>query len=205
MINLLPTDLKQEYIFARRNTRLRHWAFGLLFGLVGVGLVATGGLLYMQRSIDDYSHRALVASDDLRVQKLDETRKHADDITGSLKLVVQVLSREVLFSKLLTQIASVTPSNTSLTDLSISQTQGSLDITAISTDYQSATQLQVNLADPANKIFSKADIQSITCSGSSSDPKYPCTVSIRALFANNNPYLFINKSSTNTPLGTTKP
>ncbi|HYH36468.1 MAG TPA: hypothetical protein VD706_03145 [Candidatus Saccharimonadales bacterium] len=46
------------------------------------------------------------------------------------------------------------------------------------------------MADPKNKIFSKADIVSITCSDDNSD--YPCTINIRALFAPNNPFLFIN-------------
>ncbi len=108
---------------------------------------------------------------------------------------MQVLSREVLFSKLLTQIAAVTPTNTSLTDLSISNVAGSLDITAISSDYQSATQLQVNLEDPRNKIFSKADIQNITCNPDATDPRYPCSVRIKALFSDDNPFLFINKSA----------
>ncbi len=199
MINLLPTDLRQEYVFARRNTQLRRWAFALLFGLVGVGLVTTGGMLYIQRSIDTYSSQVVQAEDSLKQQKLDETRKHSEDITSSLKLVVQVLSREVLFSKLLTQIATVTPPDTSLTDLSISKVQGSLDITAITTDYKSATQLQVNLQDPANKIFSKADIQTISCTANSANPKYPCTVTLKALFSENNPFLFINKTTGTKP------
>lgn len=194
MINLMPNDLKEQYLYARRNSQLRRWAFALLFGLVGVGLVGTGGLLYLQQSIDDYSQQVVSLEDTLEKQQLKETRQKSEDITSSLKLVVDVLSREVLFSKLLTQIGSVTPPNTSLTDLSISKVQGSLDITAISSDYASATQLQVNLSDPDNKIFSKADIQNITCSSNPTDPRYPCTVTLKALFAENNPYLFINKS-----------
>lgn len=194
MINLLPTDLKQQYLYARRNTILRRWAFSLLFGLVGVGLVTTGGLLYMQQSIDDYSKRVSTLQDSLSDQKLEETKKETEEITSSLKLVVQVLSREVLFSKLLTQIANVTPPETSLTDLSISKTEGALEITAVSSSYESATQLQVNLEDPANKIFSKADIQSISCQTNAANPKYPCQITVRALFSDNNPFLFINKS-----------
>lgn len=195
MINLLPSELKEQYIYGRRNSILRRWVFALLFALIGVGIVTTGGLLYMQHSIDTYSKRVLAAQDDLKLQRQDETRKHSDEITSSLKLVIQVLSREVLFSKLLTQIAMVTPPNTSLTDLSISNVEGSLDITAISSDYQSATQLQVNLEDPANKIFSKADIQNISCNPNAIDPRYPCTVRIKALFTTDNPFLFINTSN----------
>lgn len=193
MINLLPTDLKEEYVYARRNTVLRHWALVLLFGLVGVGLITTSGLLYMQHSIDRNSRQVAQTQAALSDQKLDQTRQHAEDISRSLKLVVQVLSREVLFSKLLTQIGAVTPSNTVLTDLSINGVQGGIEITAIAGDYSSATQLQLNLQDPANQIFSKADIQSITCSATATDPRYPCTVILRALFATDNPFLFINK------------
>jgi Tfp pilus assembly protein PilN len=194
MINLLPGDKKEDYLYARRNSKLRHWAIALLFGLVGVGLVTTGGMLYLQHSIDSFRNHVAATDGSLKLQKLDETRKTAEDITGSLKLVVEVLSREVLFSKLLVQIASVTPPNTRLSDLTISNTQGSLDITATSSDYASATQLQVNLSDPNNKIFSKADIQNITCASNAVDPQYPCSVTIKALFAQNNPYLFINKN-----------
>jgi len=198
MLNLLPTELKEQYLYARRNSRLRRWAFALLFGLVGVGLVTTSGMLYLQHSIDTYSSRFIASEDALKQQKLNETRQQSEDITGSLKLVIDVLSREVLFSKLLTQIGAVTPSNTSLTDLTISKVQGSLDITAASSDYASATQLQVNLSDPKNKIFSKADIQNITCAANATDPRYPCSVTLKALFADNNPFLFINKSGSKT-------
>jgi len=195
MINLLPTELKQEYLYARRNTLLRRWSFALLFGLVGVGFVTTGGLLYLQKSTETYSTQVIAAQKLLDEQKFSETKKHSDEITSSLKLVVQVLSREVLFSKLLSQIASVTPADTNLTDLSISKVQGSLELSASSTSYESATQLQVNLQDPANKIFSRADIQNITCNPNSTDPRYPCTVTLKALFADDNPYLFINKKA----------
>ena len=193
MINLLPAERKEQYLYGRRNTVLRRWAFGLVFGLLGVALVATGGMLYLQSSVDSYSQQVIAANNSLKKQNLGDTQKHSQEITDSLKLVIKVLSREVLFSKLLTQIAAVTPANTSLSDLSISQVQGALELTAVSADYASATQLQVNLQDPANKIFSKADIQSINCNGKSSDPRYPCTVTIKALFSNNNPFLFINK------------
>ena len=115
--------------------------------------------------------------------------------TGRLKLVVNVLSREILFSKLLTQTGAVTPSNTSLTDLSINQVAGAIDIKAKATDITAATQLQVNLQDPANKIFTKADIQNITCKPDATDPKYPCNVTLKALFAKDNPFLFINKGT----------
>lgn len=197
MINLLATDLKEQYLYGRRNTILRRWAFALLLGLVGVGVVTTAGLFYMKQSIKTYSSQVTKTQASLEEQKIGEVQKDAQDITDSLKLAVDVLSREVLFSQLLKQIATVTPPNTVLTDLSISKTQGAIEIAAISSDYASATQLQVNLQDPENKIFSKADILNIACVPTPVDPKYPCTVTVRALFADNNPFLFINRGGSN--------
>lgn len=193
MINLLPPDLKEQYTYGRRNVSLRRWAISLLFGLFGVALVTFAGLFYMEKSI--VTHRADVARAEqlLKEQKLEETRESAKNITGSIKLAVDVLSKEILFSQLLTQIATVVPPNTSLTDLTISKEQDNIEIKAVSADYVSATQLQVNLEDPSNKIFSKADIQSINCSSTQAS-RYPCTVAIRALFSKDNPYLFINKA-----------
>jgi hypothetical protein len=104
-----------------------------------------------------------------------------------------------LFSQLLKQLAVIIPTNTTLSSLNISQASGALDITANTTDYKSATQLQVNLSDPTNKLFTKADIVSINCGGTSTggaaSTKYPCSVTVRALFAANNPFLFISDST----------
>lgn len=196
MINLLPPDLKQSYHYAYRNVLLLRWLVAFAFGVLGLVAIVTAGLVYIQQSAQTYTTQIAATESSLQQQKLGATQTEVQDISNSLKLAVKVLSKEVLFSKLLQQLATITPSNAVLTDLDISQAQGALDITALTTDYTAATQLQVNLADPNNKIFSHADIVSISCpSSASSDPtisKYPCTVVIRALFAANNPYLFIN-------------
>ncbi len=150
--------------------------------------------MYLQQTSNAFAADAAKSAQSLQEQKQTEIEKQVQDISSSLKLAVQVLSKEVLFSQLLKQLSIIIPSNASLSGININQLQGGVDITALTTDYAAATQLQVNLADPDNKIFAKADIINITCaSGSgSATPKYPCTVTMRALFAKNNPFLFIN-------------
>lgn len=192
MINLLPPDVKQEYTYALRNSSLRRWVIACLLALVGLVGIATYGLVALQKSTMSYTSQISVAQASLKQQKLTQTEAQVRDITTSFKLVVNVLSKEVLFSKLLKQIAVVIPANSILTNLNISQTAGGIDLTVAAADYNTATQVQVNLQDPANKVFSKADIVSIICTPNAANPKYPCTVQIRALFAANNPYLFIN-------------
>jgi len=197
MINLLPPDVKQNLVYGRRNTQLLHWAVIFVMSIAGVWVIVMGGLFYMQQSINDYTVQRTKNQADLSAQHLDTTQAQVKEISSSLKLGVQVLSREVLFSSLIKQIGAVIPPNASLTNLSITQTQGGMDLTAATTDYNTATQVEVNLQDPANKIFSKADLLSITCAGvNSTNPRYPCTVTIRAQFAKSNPFLFINTGST---------
>lgn len=193
MINLLPPDVKKSYRYARLNVVLRKWAMMFAVALVGLAVIGTYGLLSLQQSTNKYNHRIASTQTLFKQEDFAGTQAKVQDISNNFKLVVKVLSQEVLFSKLLKQIAATIPSNAKLTGLDINQTQGGIDITAAATNYSTATQVQVNLADPNNKIFSKADLVNITCgSTNAADSAYPCTVNIRALFASNNPYLFIN-------------
>lgn len=194
MINLLPPDVKENYRYARRNRILARWVTAAALCLVGGALLLGGGYLYLNQSIKTANQQIADTNQQLQSQHLTSIQKQVTTISNNLKLVVQVLSKEILFSELLKQLASVTPSNVILTNLAITQAQGSVDITAQTANYDAATQLQANLADPRNQIFSKADLVSISCSntGSGLASQYPCTANITALFATNNPFLFIN-------------
>jgi hypothetical protein len=199
MINLLPTELKTAYSYGRRNVGLRKWVAIFAVALVGLGLIGTFGLLSIKQSGLDYQRQVATAQKALNDDHYEATQKQVKDISNNFKLVIKVLGQEVLFSQLLKQIAATIPANASLTGLNISQVQGGIDISAVATDYNTASQVQVNLADTSNKIFSKADLVSISCQAntdSAAPTKYPCSVDVRALFATNNPYLFINSKGT---------
>ncbi len=195
MINLMPPETKNEIMFARRNTKLLRWSSAIVAVIAGIILIVGFGSLYLNKSTRAYTAQLADTQQQLKTQKLDETNKRVQDISSSIKLVTQVLSREVLFSKLVQQIGSAMPANTVLTNLQINKLQGGIDLSAQAVDYQTATQIQVNLQDPANKLFGKADIISIACSNNGTgtlNSKYPCLVQVRALFNPNNPFLFIN-------------
>jgi len=195
MINLMPPELKTGYLYARSNVILRKWVIAFLVAFLGLGALATYGMLTLKQSTLHYQNEITATQQIFAQEKSTQTQKQVQDISNNFKLAVKVLSQEVLFSQLIKQVAVAIPDNANLTGLTINQTQGGIDITADATDYKTASQVQVNLADPNNKIFSKADIVSIVCNGNSADPKYPCTVTIRALFAANNPFLFINNNT----------
>ncbi len=200
MINLLPPEFKQDYRYARHNRRLVRWSLAFVLAIVGVAVITGSGLLLMQNSIGTYNKRIDGVQSQLTSQNSTGVQKQVSDISNNLKLMVQVLSKEILFSKLLARLGTTTPSNVILTNLSISQTQSAIDITAQTSSYNAATQLQINLADPGNQIFSKADIVSISCvtGTAATNTDYPCTASIRAQFTSNNPFLFINSGKAGT-------
>lgn len=193
MINLLPPDLKESYHYAHRNVRLVRWAVACLISLAGLAVISTVGLIYIQQTSRSYDSQIAAAETSLEDQHLTATQTKVKDISDSLTLAVKVLSKEVLFSNLLARLAMIMPNKTVLTDLNISQTQRSVDISALAVDYNSATQVQVNLTDPDNKLFDKAEIVNITCGGPGT---YPCAITIRAMFVKNNPFLFINDGVT---------
>ncbi len=207
MINLLPQDIKEDIFYARRNTRLRNWIIAAIFALLGVGVIVAGGLIYMQQQIKSQSASVTQLKQTLQDQKVDETQKRVEEISSDTKLTLDVLSREILFSKLLRQIGSALPANTALQSLQIDAVQGGIQLNALAADFNAGTQLQLNLQDPKNGVFEKADINSISCADPAlpttpSDQKlFPCSVNLRALFGKNSSYVYITPTASNTGTG----
>lgn len=197
MINLLPPDIKSEYRYAQRNTVLLRWIMAFVVGLVGLGCIGTFGWIYMNQQATAYQSQINSTKSVLDDEHYSQTVTQVKDITSSFKLVVQVLSQEVLFSQLLKQIATIMPAGTSLSNLNISNSQDVVVVTANAVSYNAASQLQANMQDPANKIFAAADTQSVSCaSGNQTTNKdYPCTVVINAVLAKDTPFLFINQGA----------
>lgn len=191
MINLLPPNQKNEIIYARKNTQLLKWCFLMfLASLVAVAIIFAGQL-YIKSTSNSYAKQIASTEQTLKSEKLSDTQKKITDLSNNVTLIEKVLQNSILFSKLLKQAGAVMPPETVLSNLEISKVEGGIDLSAKAKDYKSATQVQVNLQDPANKVFEKVDILSINCN-KLSDDGYPCTVTLRALFGDNSPYLFIS-------------
>ncbi len=197
MINLLPPEVKEDMRYARRNTRLLSWLFAFSLSLLGVGLIISGGLAYMQSSIRASTTEVENNKAALQTQKVGSTSKQLGEISNNTKLALQVLSREILFSSLLRQLGSSLPEGVVLQEFQVDTVLGGgLTLTAAATNVTTATQLQVNLSDPANKIFEKIDIEKISCTPPKPEVKYPCTAQFRTLFAQDNPFAYIAQPKT---------
>lgn len=197
MINLLPYEVKEDITYARRNARLRNWIVVCIISLAGVLVIVCGGLLYMHKSINSYTKQVSTAQDNLKAQNVEETQKKVADISSSTKLATQVLSREILFSELIKKIGSTLPPGTVLKSLQIDKIQGGIQLNAGAKDFGAASQIQVNLQDPRNGVFEKADINNITC-GETDDPIFPCEIELRALFSKDKSFMYITDSNSTT-------
>jgi Tfp pilus assembly protein PilN len=192
MLNLMPPESKSAIIYARRNTRLIHWTIGSVFIIIAMAATVLLGGVYIDNSKHNLSTSIEQTKSTISTQKLDKVQAEAQSLSGGVKLIVQVLSKEIQFSKLLQQLGGLMPAGATLGNLSLSnKVNGALDLTANAIDYQSATQVQVNLQDPKNNLFDKVDTISVSCSdgsGSTSgtvDSRYKCQILVRALFKAN--------------------
>lgn len=190
MINLIPDDYKVSLRYARRNTVLWHWLLGFIILVLLSGGIIVAGRQYLRHESNRLAELNATTEQELKDNNIDETLDKVETISNNLKLIIKVLSSQVVFSELIAQIGSVMPPNAVLSDIEIGETTGGIDILADAKDYNTATQVQVNLEDQNNKLFDKVDIVNVSCEGQ--NPEYPCRVSLRALFTETNPYLFIN-------------
>ncbi len=190
MLNLMPPDARSAISYARHNARLFRWTVGCLIIIVAMGATVVVGGFYIDNSKHNLASSIDQTKATITAQKLDKVQAQAQSLSGGVKLIVQVLSKEIQFSKLLQQIGGLMPAGATLGDIQLSnKVNGALDLTANAVDYESATQVQVNLQDPKNNLFDKVDTLSVSCadsnattSSSAVDSRYKCQILVRALF-----------------------
>jgi len=181
MINLIPPAYATRIKFGRSNATLRNWILGAVAAIAGLLLIMAGGWLYLNSQASDLRGQLNETNNQLSAQNLDKVKKDATEINGDIKAINQIFKSEIRFSDLIQDIGRITPSGAILSSLTLTQINGPLDLTVNTTDYATAAQVAVNLNDPTNGIFSKADIVSITCNNTKSS--YLCTGIYKALFS----------------------
>ena len=193
MINLLPTSTKTDTMYARRNSVLLKWIVGLTIALVVLVFIIIIGLFYLSQTTKSFEDNTENGRAFLQSQDISGTQKQVEEISSNVKLATDVLSQEVLFSKLIRQIGAALPVNSALQQLQINDISGGITLIALTTDFNSASQIQINLQDENNKVFEKADIENIECGNEPNLEQYFCSVQIKALFSKDSPFLYIQQ------------
>lgn len=184
MINLLPTAHAEAIRYGRQNTVIRNWLLGAAGAISGLIIIIAGGWVYLNRQQTNLQRDIANTQSQLKVQDLTGVQKDAKEITGDIRVINQILGTEVRFSDLIQAIGNDMPPGTVLSALSLSnKVNGALDLSANTSDYQTAAQVAVNLSQSGNELFSKIDIINISCGGINPSLSYKCTATYRALFS----------------------
>lgn len=191
MINLLPPNYGAKVRFSHFNSMLRRWLAATMVATLGLVVIMGVGWVYVGQQNANLNRNLSEVNRQLQEQDLAGTQKKAKDITNNIRIINQVLSREIRFSDLIAQIGSVMPPGAVLSGLTLDKVDGALDLAATARDYTSAVQITVNLSDPKNTIFDKVDIVNISCSATADTP-YPCNVTLKALFGKSTKSKYLN-------------
>lgn len=160
MINLLPPKRVIDIKVARSNTVLRRYIELILLSMVllaGAVIVA-----YYFFAIQKNNVQKTVDLNQEKISKLEPVQKQAEQLSVTVNTISGLLSRNVKFSDMLTQIGGLMPSGSVLTGLqfSIEDVQSPLVISAQVDNEQKAAVLRNNIA--SSSLFKSADIKSIT-------------------------------------------
>lgn len=191
MINLLPPQYSTRLHSTHVNALLRRWLVAFLLACLGLVFIMGVGWIYIDQQNRNLNHNINSLNQQLQSEDLAGTQAKAKAITANIKIINQVLSREIRFSDLIVQIGSVMPPGTVLSSLTLTNVSGALDLSANARDYTSAAQIAANLSDPNNKIFNKVDIVSINCQSGTTNP-YSCAATFKALFSTTTKNQYLN-------------
>ena len=192
MINLLPPERAARIRYGRSNGLLVHWLTSAGIAIVGLLLIIASGVVYINQQSGDLQNNIVTDNEQLTSGKISQVETNVKTISSDVKLINQVLGREIRFSDLMLQIGKVMPAGTVLSSLTLTNINGAMDITANTLDNPSAAQIAINLSDPVNNLFTHVDIVSISCANDHPTSPYPCTATYRALFSESAASRFLN-------------
>lgn len=197
MINLLPPDAKEETLYGRRNRKLVFVA-----GCIGVLIVALGSLTifgqyYLSRSEQQYIKSGQVVEARITDQKLEQSQKDLEALAANFKTASSLLGKQVLFSKLFPKLGEIIPSGAVVKQISIGNSDTSVEFEIRSLNKTIANQSFINVSDKANGLFEKADLLEISCATttanqSESNDGFNCSTRIKALYRSDSPFLLLN-------------
>lgn len=160
MINLLPPKRLLNMRIARSNTILRRYLELALISVVIVAAAITCAYYILHNQQQDIQKTVSINQE--KVKKLEPVQKEAEQLSATINTIAGLMSKNVKFSDMLTQIGGIMPPGSSLTGLqfSLEDTSSPLVVSAQVVSEERAAVLRNNLANSA--LFKDAKIVTIT-------------------------------------------
>lgn len=166
MINLVPTTVKIERMYGRRNRQLLGYSIGLILTAVSVAAIMMAGLQLINSEESDL--KAEINEANTEILALEGGIKEVEAVASQLETAKKLSDLSVHFSDLIPQIGAVLPEGVILNALSL--TGGATDPLILDVDLSSADLAPVlsrNLVE--SDLFEAADISSLTPKGASEE------------------------------------
>lgn len=198
MINLLPPEAKEEALYGRRNRRLVFVAVGIFGVMFAMAALTVFGQFYLSRSEKQYINSGQVVEQRIKDQKLEDSQKGLETLSSNFKTASQILSKQILFSRLLPKFAEIIPKGAYVKQISIDDNDTFLQFDIAAQSREVANQAYINVSDPKNGLFDKADLLEIACTEAGlknqtqTENAPPCRATVKALFKSTSPYLLLN-------------
>lgn len=175
MINLLPPEEKRQIQAARSNTLLLR--YNIVSISVLVFLLAAIATTYVYLTNTKASAEQTISENKERVSDYASVEAEATEFRSSLSTAKQILDQEIVYSKLVLDIAKLIPQGVVLKQLNLdAQSFGAETVlTAEAKDEKAATSLKDSLA--SSPLFSNVHFQSLTADGAATGD-YPYTVTL---------------------------
>lgn len=176
MINLLSPNDRKQLAAARTNTLLLR--YNVLLGLVIVLLIAEMVGIYFVLGMDKANNEATIADNDAKTQSYASTKQAAASFKADLTTAKAILDNQVTYTKLITTIAGLLPSDVAIDTLALNpSTFGTpTQMTIHTKSYQSAIDVKQNLQD--SKLFNDVNFQSVTQNTDSSDRPFTAVYNV---------------------------
>lgn len=160
MINLLPPGRVLNIRLARSNTILRRYIELIIVG----SLVLLSALLIARYffGVQNENVQKTVDLNSAKIASLEPVQEQAEELSATVNTISGLLSRNVKFSDMLTQIGGIMPPGSVLTGIkfSLEDVEAPLVVSAQVDNEQKAAVLRNNLA--ASSLFEKAELKNIT-------------------------------------------
>lgn len=159
MINLLPPARLLNMRIARNNVILRRYLELALLSMAIVAIAVIGAYYFLESQQNNSEQTASLARQ--KAEVLAPVQKQAEELSVTINTISGLLSRNMKFSEMLTQIGGVMPSGSVLTGLqfSLQDLKSPLVVSAQVENEERAAVLRNNLANSA--LFKSAEIKSI--------------------------------------------
>lgn len=159
MINLLPPRRLLDIRIARRNTSLRRYVELSVVSTVVLVLAVVASFYFL--NTQRVNTQKTVDINEQKVKQLEPVQAEARQLSTTVNTISRLLSRNIKFSQMLTNIGGLMPSGSSLTglQLSIEDLNAPLVVSANIDSEAKAAVLRNNLL--SSSLFKSADIVSI--------------------------------------------